>query len=221
MRRWIIVAALAVVGLQAAACQSGKPASSESLHVLLIPADGGTESGTLADYQPLFNAISRSTGIAFDLKVAQTYGAVVEGMCNGAADIAFVGPTTYLQAQGKGCAELLAVAVNDGQSIYYSGLFAKKGSPVRTIADLRGKSVAFGDINSTSSFVFPLTMLLSTKLPFGAALLANEDEQLATRVGRLGLLDQRPVSTEAAARADPRRHSATCQKRPAAGCVTA
>src|SRR3546814_5382103 len=43
--------------------------------------------------------------------------------------------------------------------------------------------------------------------------------QLSTRVGRLGLLDQRPVSTEAAARADPRRQSATCQKRPAAGCV--
>src|SRR3546814_20447812 len=44
--------------------------------------------------------------------------------------------------------------------------------------------------------------------------------QLSTRVGRLGLLDQRPVSTEAAARADPRRQSATCQKRPAAGCGT-
>lgn len=164
MRRWIIVAALAVIGLGMAACQPGKPASSAPLHVLLIPADGGTESGTLADYQPLFNAISRSTGITFDLKVAQTYGAVVEGMCNGAADIAFVGPTTYLQARAKGCAELLAVAVDDGQSIYYSGLFARKGSPVHTIADLRGKSVAFGDINSTSSFVFPLTMLLDAKV---------------------------------------------------------
>lgn len=164
MRRWIILAALAVIGLGTAACQSGKSDTPKPLHVLLIPADGGTESGTLADYQPLFNAISQSTGIPFDLKVAQTYGAVVEGMCNGAADIAFVGPTTYLQAQGKGCAELLAVAVEDGQSIYYSGLFAKAGSPLHKIADLRGKSVAFGDINSTSSFVFPVTMLLDAKV---------------------------------------------------------
>lgn len=62
------------------------------LRVLLIPADGGTESGTKADYAPVFNAISRTTGLQFDLKVGQSYGAVVEGMCNQLADIAFFGP---------------------------------------------------------------------------------------------------------------------------------
>ena len=40
--------------------------AAEPLHVLLIPADGGTESGTLADYQPIFNAVSRSTGMTFE-----------------------------------------------------------------------------------------------------------------------------------------------------------
>ena len=39
------------------------------LRVLLIPADGGTESGTKADYAPVFNAITRTTGLNFDLKV--------------------------------------------------------------------------------------------------------------------------------------------------------
>ena len=58
------------------------------LRVLLIPADGGTESGTKADYAPVFNAITRTTGLNFDLKVGQSYGAVVEGMCNQLADIA-------------------------------------------------------------------------------------------------------------------------------------
>jgi phosphonate transport system substrate-binding protein len=155
MRRWIIAGLMALAMAGATAC-APKPAA---LHVLLIPADGGTESGTLADYTPLFDAVARSTGIAFDLKVAQSYGAVVEAMCNGTADIAFVGPTTYLQAKDRHCAELLAVAVKDGQSIYYAGLFARPGGPA-TIAQLRGKRVAFGDVNSTSSFVFPLTMLI-------------------------------------------------------------
>jgi len=136
------------------------PAAAEPLHVLLIPADGGTESGTLADYQPIFNAIARTMGMTFDLKVAQSYGAVVEAMCTGGADIAFVGPVTYLQARDRGCAELLAVAVKDKQSVYYAGIFARKASPIHTLADLRGKRVAFGDVNSTSSFVFPLTMLM-------------------------------------------------------------
>lgn len=161
MKRFIVVGLLAaVVAIGAWWSSTGRTPGQQPLHVLLIPADGGTESGTLADYQPIFNAVARSTGLKFDLKVAQSYGAVVEGMCNSAADIAFVGPTTYLQAKARGCAELLAVAVKSGQSVYYSGLFVQANSPVKGIADLRGKSIAFGDVNSTSSFVFPLTMLI-------------------------------------------------------------
>lgn len=164
MRHWFCVVLSLFAMAAVTACNTSQPPSAKPLKILLIPADGGTESGTLADYQPLFNAVSRSTGMTFDLRVAQSYGAVVEGMCNGTADIAFVGPTTYLQAYGRHCAELLAVAVKGGKSIYYSGLFARAGSPIDTLDDLRGKRVAFGDINSTSSFVVPMVMLIDAKI---------------------------------------------------------
>lgn len=153
-------AVLALAGLAACSNTQAVEGEPEQLEVLLIPADGGTESGTLADYQPLFQAIGDTAELRFDLKVAQSYGAVVEAMCNGTADIAFVGPVTYLQARERGCAELLAVAVEDKQSVYYAGFFGRKDSPVRSLADLRGRSIAFGDVNSTSSFVYPLAMLL-------------------------------------------------------------
>jgi phosphonate transport system substrate-binding protein len=130
------------------------------LRVILIPADGGTEDGTKADYQPLFNAISRMTGLNFNIKVGQSYAAVVEALCSGAADIAFVGAVSYIQAHERGCAELLAVAVEKGQSTYYAGLFARSSSAIRTVRDVRGKRVAFGDVNSTTSFVFPVAMLM-------------------------------------------------------------
>jgi phosphonate transport system substrate-binding protein len=162
MKKWIVAGLLALAaGAALVWTMGGRPAAAaQPLHVLLIPADGGTESGTLADYQPIFNAVSRSTGMTFDLKVAQSYGAVVEGMCNGAADIAFVGPVTYLQAKDRGCAELLAVAVKSGTSVYYSGIFARPDSTIAALTDLKGKRLALGDVNSTSSFVFPLTMLM-------------------------------------------------------------
>lgn len=159
MHAFLLTFGLALSLLLGACGRSGAPAE-RPLAVLLIPADGGTESGTLADYRPIFDAVARQTGLSFDLKVAQSYGAVVEAMCNGTADIAFVGPVTYLQAQRRNCAEILAVAVKGGQSIYYAGLFARADSPLRSIADLRGKRVAFGDVNSTSSFIFPVAMLL-------------------------------------------------------------
>jgi phosphonate transport system substrate-binding protein len=132
--------------------------------VLLVPADGGTEDGTKADYAPIFNAVSRMTGYQFDVKVGQSYGAVVEGMANRLSDIAFFGPVTFLQARERGGAELLAVAVEKGQSVYYSGIFVKADSPITSVTELRGKRVAFGDVNSTSSFAYPVAMLIAAGL---------------------------------------------------------
>lgn len=134
------------------------------LEVVMIPADGGTEEGTKADFAPVFNAVARATGLSFVLRVGQSYNAVVEAMCNRSADVAFFGPVAYVQARDRGCAELLAVAIENGQSVYYAGIFARAGGPVAGLADLKGKRVAFGDINSASSFVFPMAMILDAKL---------------------------------------------------------
>lgn len=134
------------------------------IRVMLIPADGGTETGTKADYQPVFNAVSRMTGMNFDIKVGQTYGAVVEAMCNGLVEVAFFGPVAYVQANKRGCAQLLAVAVEKGESVYYAGMFAKAGSGIKTIADVKGKRAAFGDVNSASSFTFQVAMLMDAKI---------------------------------------------------------
>jgi phosphonate transport system substrate-binding protein len=157
---------LCLLGLLAASveAQAMRRGGASPLRVVLIPADGGTESGTRADYQPVFNAIGRSTGLSFDLKVAQSYGAVVEALCGGTADVAFVGPVTFVQASRRRCAELLAVGVKDGKSSYYAGIFAKRSSGIGSIAQLRGKRVAFGDINSASSFIFPMAMIVEAKL---------------------------------------------------------
>lgn len=157
-----LLRAVLCAGLLAAGACSGSDRDVRPLRVILIPADGGTEEGTRADYQPLFDAVARSSGLDFELKVGQSYSAVVESLCGGGADVAFVGAFTYLQAAERGCAELLAVAVDGGQSVYYSGFFTRREAPIRDIADLRGQRVAFGDINSTSSFVVPMVMLIES-----------------------------------------------------------
>lgn len=153
--------ALAAAGLTAQAQVPHDGSAAKPLRVILIPADGGTEDGTKKDFMPIFGAISQATGLKFDLKVGQNYAAVVEAMCNGAADIAWYGPASYLQAKSRGCAELLALAVRHGQSVYYSGIFARKDAGINTLADLKGKKIALGDVNSTSSFNVPVAMMMS------------------------------------------------------------
>jgi phosphonate transport system substrate-binding protein len=164
MRRHLLalgLAAAALTPLAAFAQAQHEGSDAKPLRVILIPADGGTEDGTRKDFQPIFSAIGQATGLNFDIKVGQSYSAVVEAMCNGAADIAWYGPASYLQAKARGCAELLALAVRNGESVYYSGIFARKGADISTLGDLKGKRIALGDVNSTSSFNVPVAMMLS------------------------------------------------------------
>jgi phosphonate transport system substrate-binding protein len=130
------------------------------LRVLMIPADTGTNDIT-QDYKPVFNGITKNYGIYFDVKAGNSYAAVVEGLCNNQADIAWLGASTYGEANKKCGVDLLAVDVKKGESSYYSGIFTRKGSGIKSIADLKGKSMAFGSTHSTSSFNFPVAMLIA------------------------------------------------------------
>jgi phosphonate transport system substrate-binding protein len=134
--------------------------SQKPLEVMLIPADGGTEDGTKSDFLPLFNAIAKTEGLHFDVRVGQSYGAVVEAMANGQVDVGFFGAVSYLQAKKRAGAELLAVSVEHGSSTYFSGIFVRVDAPMRTLADMKGKALAVGDPSSTSSYAFPLAMLI-------------------------------------------------------------
>jgi phosphonate transport system substrate-binding protein len=161
----VLAAALTVTGVTGTVAQSVPDGSRvRPLRVMLVPADGGTEDGTKADYLPIFNAVTRMTDVHFDIRVGQSYGAVVEGMANHLTDVAFFGPVTFLQARERGAAELLAVAVEKGESVYYSAIFVRTASPMRRVEELRGKRMAFGDVNSTSSFAFPVAMLIDAGL---------------------------------------------------------
>ncbi len=130
------------------------------LRVMLVPSDGGTEDGTREDWQPLFDSLARHTGYAFEIRVGQSYSTVVEAIASGRIDLAYMGTVSFLTARGRGPVEVLAIGEMDGGAYYYSGLFTRLDSPVRTIADLRGRSLALTDPSSSSGFVYPLNILL-------------------------------------------------------------
>ena len=132
----------------------------QPLVVMLIPSETGSSS-VLDDYAPLFDAITRIHGIHFDLKIGDSYNAVVEGMAAGHVDVAFFGPVTFDEARRRGAAELLAVEETKGESVYYAGWYHRADSGMTGLADLKGKAVALGDPKSASSFQYPVAMLLA------------------------------------------------------------
>lgn len=131
------------------------------LSVMLVPSDGGTEDGTREDWQPLFDALSSHTGYRFDIRVGQSYSAVVEAIAAGRIDIAYMGTVAYLNARERGPVEVLAIGEMDGGAFYYSGLFSRTDGPVQQLMDLPGHTLALTDPSSSSGFIYPLNALLS------------------------------------------------------------
>lgn len=164
-RAWTGIAALVLaVACGAARAQTGERpdgSAEEPLRVMLVPADTGADT-TKDDFLPIFNAITRNYGLHFELRVGSSYAAVVEGMVGGVVDIAFVGAVTLHQAQQRDAAELLAVAVKEGSSSYFSGIFVRQDSGIAGLEDLKGRAMSFGDMNSTSSFSYPVATLLAS-----------------------------------------------------------
>ncbi len=153
----LLLAVLGIVLFLAAPLRA-QPAA--PLQVMLIPSDGGTEDGTRADYAPLFAAVERTTGLTFEIRVGQSYSAVIEALAQGTVDLAYLGTAAFLTAQDRGPVELLAIAETGGSFHYYSGLFTRLDSGIEEIGQIRGRSLALTDPSSTSGFVYPMALLL-------------------------------------------------------------
>lgn len=153
-------ATFALAALPAAAADMPDGSASQPVRVIMVPAEIGSRD-TLTDYRPVFNAITEKFGVHFDLKLGDSYAAAVQGLCNDQADIGWYGPVTFGQAHEMCGAELLAVDVKKGNAVYYSGIYARKDAGLTSLKDLKGKSLAVGDPNSTSSFNFPMAMVMA------------------------------------------------------------
>lgn len=152
--------AVPVTTASSAVSRDGTAAS--PLRLMLLPAEGAAADRAIANTKPLLDVVTADTGLHFDIKIGDSYAAVVEALASGHAELAYLGPFTYLQARQRGAAELLATAVQkDGRSVYYSGVFCRKDSGIKKLTDLKGHSVAFGSLNSTSAFNYPCAMLLA------------------------------------------------------------
>lgn len=82
---------------------------------------------------------------------------ILEGFANGTIDVGYLSATDLVNARTRKVADLLlAGEFPDGRRAYDSYWVVKADSPHRTIADLRGRPVAFASRTSTSGFVVPL-----------------------------------------------------------------
>lgn len=90
--------------------------------------------------------------------VATDYAGVVEALKNETADVGFMGPLQYIIAHRQAGAVPILGELYYGQPSYRSHIFVRKDSGIRTLEDLKGKSIAFADPLSSSGYLYPLSI---------------------------------------------------------------
>ncbi len=103
-----------------------------------------------ATYRPLAEHLSRQLRRPVKLYTVDTW----EGLAKSLA--AVMGPWGYVLANHVAGAQAVATILYDGKPEYFAIMVTHPGSGIRSIADLKGKTFAFGDKGSTSGYLIPV-----------------------------------------------------------------
>lgn len=134
-------------------------------------SSGENETDAIARTQPYADYLSRELGVPVKIVRGTDYAAVIEAMRSGHVQFASVGPAAYALARkvmGEDIAPVAVTLDQDGNLGYYSVIAVRADSPYQSLEDIKGKSFAFADPNSTSGYAVP-SYYLSTELKTSAA----------------------------------------------------
>ncbi|WP_349617657.1 phosphate/phosphite/phosphonate ABC transporter substrate-binding protein [Azotobacter salinestris] len=118
--------------------------------------------------EPLRAHLEKTLGMPVELTVGANYAATGEALRFGRIDIAYLGPVTYiLQSQRAHLEPFARPSHAQVGPTFQAVLIVPADSPARSVQDLRGQDVAFGDPASTSGTWVPRWMLADAGLVSG------------------------------------------------------
>jgi phosphonate transport system substrate-binding protein len=161
VRRRALLRALAA-GAAAAALPRAAPAQQRGLHLVLTPSQKPTD--LIAAGEDFGKLLGGMVGMPVRVTVASDYAAVIEALRNRTADLAFVHPGGYVLASREAKARIVAKNLWHGKASFTARFYVRKESGLKTLEDLRGKTMAFIDPASSSGYIYPMVHLIERKL---------------------------------------------------------
>ena len=152
--------ALAALTL-AAGLAAPPPALAQSagvLRVSAIPDEAPTE--LQRKFKLLGDYLKQETGLDVQFIPVTDYAAVVEGLATNKLDLAWLGGFTYVQARLRTNGGVVPIAQRAEDAVFTSRFIVPTTSTAKTLADLKGKTFAFGSPSSTSGSLMPRFFLL-------------------------------------------------------------
>jgi phosphonate transport system substrate-binding protein len=130
----------------------------DTLRVSAIPDEAPTE--LQRKFKPLGEYLQKETGLEVEFTPVSDYAAVVEGLAAKKIDLAWLGGFTYVQAKLRTGGEAVPIVQRAEDEVFTSKFIVPSDSPVKSLAELKGKTFAFGAPSSTSGHLMPRFFLL-------------------------------------------------------------
>lgn len=142
------------------------------------------QAATEARFRDVARVFKERTGVEMRIFTASDYAGTVQALTSGQIQLAQLGASAYSSAwiDSDGAVEPLVTNRElDGALGYHSILIVKNDSPYQKLQDLKGKTLAWADPNSTSGYLIPLVSLRASGIEpekfFGRTLFSGGHEQ--------------------------------------------
>jgi len=136
---------------------------------------GENEQDRLTRTAPLKAHLEKTLGVKVEIFLAGSYDGVIQAMAADQIEFAFHGSSSYAAAYTATDGNVLPLLTSqnkDGSTGYYSIITVRCDSGYKSIEDLKGKTLAFADPDSTSGYAVPYYNLVQQgydpKTYFGA-----------------------------------------------------
>ena len=162
LRRVALKAAVACAF--AASLAGGLPAFADEaiLRVSAIPDEAPTE--LQRKFAPLGKYLEAQTGMKVVFTPVTDYAAVVESLATKKIDLAWLGGFTFVQAKIRTNGTAIPIAQRE-EDARFTSKFITADPNIKTVADLKGKTFAFGAPSSTSGSLMPRFFLQQANAP--------------------------------------------------------
>ena len=128
------------------------------LRISAIPDEAPTE--LQRKFKPLGDYLAKETGMKVQFTPVTDYAALVEALATKKIDMAWLGGFTYVQTKIRtnGTANPIIQRVEDEK--FTSVFIVPADSSLKTLSELKGKTIAFGSPSSTSGHLMPRYFLM-------------------------------------------------------------
>jgi len=154
-RRRAILQSLAALSLSGAALLGAPAADAQAgvLRVSAIPDEAPTE--LQRKFKPLGEYLKARTGLDVQFTPVTDYAAVVEGLASRKIDLAWLGGFTFVQAKLRTDGQVVPIVQRAEDEKFTSRFIVPVDSPIKSVAELKGHTFAFGAPSSTSGSLMP------------------------------------------------------------------